>query len=210
MRTWSLKGKGNFSKRLIEIKWSPWVPIADMLLLRVWTLITQQRLCGGSPYKTTPLSLYQNARFKEHGVSSFFDNCEKISRCKELLLFKVKSLQTSPQWDSGKMWFKNSLSLAKPMTLLPRSPTIKWVNDWIKLLMVGWARWPLRSCQVSISENQEFYQSNTHGALCWIWPQRKAEKSTKNVSLFVSIFISVLSPHFPSLLPGSHHSQGYL
>ena len=125
---------------------------------------------------------------------SLFDNCEKLNSCKEFLLFKVKSLQTSPQWDSGKMWFKEMLSLAKSMTLLPRSPTvIKWVNDWIKLLMVGWARWPLRSCQVSISENQEFYQSSTHGALCWIWPPRKL-RSQQNVSLFVSIFISLFFP----------------
>lgn len=27
-------------QRLIEIKWSPWVPMASMLLLRVWTWIT--------------------------------------------------------------------------------------------------------------------------------------------------------------------------
>lgn len=66
-------------------------------------------------------------------------------------------------------------ALAKSMTLLPRSPAvIKWVNDWRKLLMVGWATWPLRSCQVSISENQKFYQSSKNvTALCWILPPRK-------------------------------------
>lgn len=100
-------------------------------------------------------------------------------------------------------------SLAKSMTLLPRSPTvIKWVNDWIKLLMVGWARWPRRSCQVSISENQEFYQSSKNVALWWIWPQRKLE-SQQNVSFLCLISFSVLFPSTSTLLPGSHHSQGY-
>lgn len=138
-----------------------------------------------------------------------FDKCEKLNRCKEFLLFKVKSLQTSPQWDSGKLWFREMLSLAKSMILLPRSPTvIKWVNDWIKLLMVGWARWPLRSCQVSISENQKFYQSSKSVALCWIWPPRK-QKSQQNVS-FLSLFSFLCSfPSLSTLLPGSHHSQGY-
>lgn len=99
-------------------------------------------------------------------------------------------------------------SLAKSMTLLPRSPTvIKWVNDWIKLLMVGWARWPLRSCQVSISENREFYQSGKNAALCWIWLQRKLE-SQQNVSFLSLISSLCASPSISSLLPGSHHSQG--
>lgn len=111
-------------------------------------------------------------------------------------LFKATSLQTSPWWDSGKLWFREKLSLAKSMILLPRSPTvIKWVNDWIKLLMVGWVRWPLRSCQVSISENQEFYQSNKNAALHWA-DLRENWKVSKMFPFCLSFHFSVLSPHF--------------
>lgn len=137
-----------------------------------------------------------------------FDNCEKISRCKERNSYYLKSnLSRQAQWDSGKMWFKEVSHLPSQWHI-PRSPTvIKWVNDWIKLLMVGWARWPLRSCQVSISRIR-FCKSNTHGAL-WIWPPRKL-RSQQNVS-FLSLFsTSSFLPSLSSLLPGSHHSQGYL
>lgn len=101
-------------------------------------------------------------------------------------------------------------TLANSMTLPPRSPpVIKWVNDWRKLLMVGWALWPLRSCQVSISENQKFYQSSKNvTALGWIPPPRK-RWSQQNVSFLSPIsclcFWFVLS----ALTPGIHHSWGW-
>lgn len=100
-------------------------------------------------------------------------------------------------------------AFAKSMTLLPRSPTvIKRVNDWRKRLMVGWTTWPLRSCQVSISENQKLYQSSKNvTALSWILPPSKLS-SQQNVSLLS--LLSFLCSHcsLSTLVPGIHHSQG--
>lgn len=124
-----------------------------------------------------------------------FDKREKLKTGKEFILFKVKLLYPSPRWDSGKLQFREMFSLAKSMILLLRSPAvIKWANDWIKLLMLGWTGWPLRPCQVSISENQEFYQSSKNVALCWIWPQRKL-KSAK-CSFRLSFHFSAIFSHF--------------
>lgn len=100
-------------------------------------------------------------------------------------------------------------TLAKSMTLLPRSPAvIKWVNDWRKLLMVGWDTWPLRSCQVSVSENQKFYQSSKNvTALCWIPPPSKLSNQ-QDVS-FLSLLSFLCSCCLLStLLPGIYHSWG--
>lgn len=101
-------------------------------------------------------------------------------------------------------------TLANSMTLPPRSPTvIKWVNDWRKLLMVGWALWPLRSCQVSISENQKFYQSSKNvRALGWISPPGKGW-SQQDVPFLLPT--SCLCSRFilSALPPGTHHSWGW-
>lgn len=100
-------------------------------------------------------------------------------------------------------------TLAKSMTLLPRSPTvIKRVNDWRKPLMAGWTTWPLRSCQVSISENQKLYQSSKNvTALSWILPPSKLS-SQQDVS-FLSLFSFLCSRcSLSTLMPGIHHSRG--
>jgi len=96
------------------------------------------------------------------------------------------------------------------MTLPPRSPTvIKWVNDWRKLLMAGWAPWPLRSCQVGISENQKFYQSSKNvTALCWIPPPRKPW-SQQNVSFLAPISFLRSCFLLSTLVPGIHPSRGW-
>lgn len=89
-------------------------------------------------------------------------------------------------------------ALAKSMTLLPRSPTvIKRVNDWRKPLMAGWTMWPLRSCQVSISENQKLYQSSKNvTALSCILPPSKLSSQQDVSFLSLSFRFSVLAAHF--------------
>lgn len=197
MKTWRLKEKATCrgsSKRWNNLSTFTWVGMSPSGNL--CPDLPGQGL-GSCHCKMPPLLTLQKWEFKEHSVCESILTTVKSERCKEFLLFKIKSLQTSPWWDSGKLWFREMLSLAKSMTLLPRSPTvIKWVNDWIKLLMVGWARWPLRSCQVSISENQEFYQSSKNVALCWIWPQTKNWKVSKMFPFCLSFHCSVLSPQF--------------
>lgn len=63
MRTWASKEKATFPRKLIEIKWSPWVPMASMLLLRVWTWLPSRAL-GSHPYKTTLSYIKKNEGLK--------------------------------------------------------------------------------------------------------------------------------------------------